>query len=713
MTFATKNPRRALLIGLALGAVALAVYWPVVRHQFINFDDLGYIIQNFHVRAGLTWSSVTWAFTTDYAANWHPLTWLSHCLDCQLFGMNAGGHHLTSALLHALNTGLLFLLLRRLTGATWRSAFVAALFGLHPLHVESVAWVAERKDVLSTFFLLLTIWAYATYAWKSQVSSLKSQDSLKSQVSSLKSGNGVGGIPDKSGPRELERLETEDWRLETGLWYALALVCFALGLMSKPMLVTLPFVLLLLDYWPLGRNAEWRMQSAECGQAGALVNPFELKIKNLKFKIFLPLLWEKLPFFLLAAVSSLVTFLAQRHSGAVAAVSQVPLGHRVPNALISYVVYLKKMLWPTDLAIYYPYRDHIPLDQTVGAVLVLIVLSVLAVALVRRRPYLAVGWFWYLGTLVPVIGFVQVGLQSMADRYTYIPSIGVFVAVVWGVADWERRRPRRRVAEKSTTPAGTPALPVAALPVAAAVLVLIALALCTRAQLRYWQDSVTLYRRTLAVTPGNPIVHGNLGSALVEQGKLTEAAEQFAEALRLKPQYAEAESNWGFALALQGKLEEAIAKYRAALALKPDMERTRYTLGQALLMQGKRDEAIAEYRAALEINPDWPAPLNDLAWFRATDPDPSKRDGPEAVALAERACRLTGFQQALFVGTLAAAYAEAGRFDEAIQTGQKARQLALAAGQKELADKNRQLLELYRARKAYHEGEGRPASPLN
>ena len=745
----TNNRRRTLLICVLLSAVTLATYWPVVHYQFINFDDLGYIIQNPHVRAGFSWQNVSWAFTSGYGSNWHPLTWLSHMLDGQLFGLNAGGHHLVNLLFHTANAVLLFLVLQGLTGrtngplspaqseqhtvptprglspsagereevlsnATWRSAFVAALFALHPLHVESVAWVAERKDVLSAFFFFLTIWAYVEYTKSNllrhkhyggrEVSGLKSKVEAQQpdfQVSSFKS------------------------QVSSFVWYCLSLLLFALGLMSKPMLVTLPFVLLLLDYWPLGRWGESRVWS--------LKSKVEAQRSEVGRSMFASLLREKIPFFALSIASCVTTYLVQEHGGAVADLNIMPVSLRFSNAVVSYVGYMKKMVWPTDLALLYPLRGIIPDWMVGGSLLLLVVVSLLTLALLRRAPYLAVGWFWYLGTLVPVIGLVQVGMQSMADRYTYIPFIGLFIAITWGVGDavkskisslkskvgetgsgGQEAEGRRQKAEVRTDPSPQPS-PLRngrgrrLQPLVLGSISIIILGVCVRltaTQVRFWKDTETISVHSLAVTPDNPLMQNNLGSALLEQHRFEEAADHFRAALRLHPRYAEAESNLGFSLSLQGKLDEAIDHYHRALELKPNIVRTHYVLGQALSMQGKRDEAIAEFRITLELNPDWPPALNDLAWFRATDPRPEVRDGTEAVALAERACRLTEFRDPLMIGTLAAAYAEAGRFEDAVKTGEQARAVAAAAGKTALAERNWELVEIYRQKKAYHEPGG-------
>jgi Flp pilus assembly protein TadD len=639
----------AVLIYVLLAASVVAVYWPTSRYEFIHCDDPDYIITNPQVQAGLTWQSIAWAFTTDHANNWHPLTWLSHMLDCQLFGLRAGWHHVTNAAFHLANTLLLFALLRRLTGATYRSAFVAVLFALHPLHVESVAWVAERKDVLSTFFFMLTLIAYAKY------------------VSNLNLNHNLNPAPPRShAPR----------------YYVLSLLLFALGLMSKPMLVTLPFVLLLLDFWPLRRLRVGELRVEDSGsESVAQGSTF-----NVQRSKFLPLPAEKIPFFALSAASCVVTFLVQRHEGNVATVNALPIELRIENALLSYVVYIKNMFWPTRLAAYYPYPKDIPLEAVAGAAALLLAVSIWALVSVRRRPYVLVGWLWYLGTLIPVIGLVQAGLQARADRYTYIPLIGLFIVIAWVTSDLANRWRMGRIM----------------LPVGSAA-VLIACAIATRFQLNLWSNTETLFSHALAVTANNAHAHQNLGAALAQKGKLDAAAEHFIAAVTLMPNYAEAQSNLGFALAANGKNEEAIVHYRAALALKPSLPQTHFLLANALSAQGNRDEARTEYETAIQLKPDHPLALNDLAWMLATDPDPARRNGEQAVQLAERACRITGYDEALLLGTLAAAYAEAGRFEDAVKTAEKAAALADKDGQTELAKKNRELMELYRTGKAYHE----------
>jgi len=522
------------LICLFLIVAILAVFWQVRNHEFLTYDDNDYVTANLHVKAGLTLKGIIWAFTATEADNWHPLTWLSHMLDCQLYGLKPAGHHLSSLLLHMVNTLLLFLVLKRITGALWASSFVAALFALHPLHVESVAWVAERKDVLSTFFWILTMWTYVRY--------------------------------------------TEHPRLNR---YLLVLLSYALGLMSKPMLVTLPFVLLLVDYWPLGRL-----------QFGPLSGHHRLNTDKSKDsrdqRSFALLVLEKIPFFVLAAVSSLLTFFVQRSAGAVASLGLVPLETRVANALVSYASYIGKMIWPHRLAVFYPYSDTLSMGQVAGAVLLLGCVSLLVILWTRRRPYLTVGWLWYLGTLVPVIGLVQVGEQAMADRYTYVPLIGLFTIMAMGVPDilsgWRYRRIVMAVSGG---------------------LVLSIFMVITWLQAGYWQNGVTLFEHSLEVTANNSLSQYSLGVALHHQGKIQEAIAHYTEALRIKPEYAEAHNNLGFVLAQQGKIQEAIAHYTEALRIKPDYPTAHTNLGIILAQQGRNQEAITHFVEALRIKPEY------------------------------------------------------------------------------------------------------------
>jgi protein O-mannosyl-transferase len=536
-----------VVVGLIV--LTLAVYWQVANHAFINFDDPGYVMQNPHVMTGLSADNVRWAFTTIHKSNWHPLTWLSHMVDCQLYGLEPRGHHLTAVVLHVINSILLFLLFARMTGGLWRSAFVAALFALHPLHVESVAWISERKDLLSALFFILTLFAYARYA-------------------------------DRPGAGR----------------YLAVIAAFTLGLMAKPMLVTVPLVLLLLDYWPLNRLERGS------GRRRLVV--------------------EKLPMFALSAVSSAITLYAQTKGGAVSSLQSIAITSRIENSLTAYAGYITKTVWPASLAILYPFPDRIPIGKLVGSMVLLLLVSA-AVTLKRRKsPFLLMGWLWFLGTLVPVIGLVQVGVQSMADRYTYIPLIGLFVMAAWGVpeltAEWRRQR--------------------TVLAISAALLIA-ALSICSWLQVGYWRDSITLFSHALSVTHDNYVAHDNLANALVKEGRDEEAIDHFYQALRINPlddvahdnlanalsrrgrlpeairHYAEASrinpgdarhhSNLGVALQKQGDIGAAMEQYHQAAALAPDDVNSHYNLGVALAGMGNNAEAMREYGEALRLNPSF------------------------------------------------------------------------------------------------------------
>lgn len=748
-----RNLRHTSWLCLALGLLTLAVYLPLLTHDFLGYDDQQYVTENPHVQAGLTWHGLAWAFQGSHASNWHPLTWLSHMLDCQLYGLKPAGHHLTSLLLHVANTLLLFLALQRMTGAVWRSVLVAALFAWHPLHVESVAWVAERKDVLSAFFWMLTLHGYLQYAAK---------------------------------PGTARYLAT--------------LGLFALGLMSKPMIVTLPFVLLLLDFWPLRRTAPARLLANHKGAETSRFQPAPLK----------RLLAEKIPFLALTALACGVTLWAQQQGSSIASTQQLPLSRRLPHALVAYAHYLTAMLVPRHLSVYYPYPTATPMTEIVAAGMLLAFVSFLALRFARRWPHLPVGWFWYLGTLVPVIGLVQVGDQAWADRYGYLPLIGLFIPLVWGGFALAGDKIAAR---------------------AIAIALGLALLTATSFQLRHWQNTQTLFEHATQVTRSNYLAATLLGSLRDKEGKLDEAMAFYALALRYKPDYSEAHFFLGHALEQQGKSAEAMAEYTAALRLNPQFEQAHILLGMGLARnqdydaaaahyqaalqtnpesaaaqnnlakllhtQGRLDEAIEHYTAALRIDPklaqahnnlgivllqkgrmaegtaqlkealqlnpddlesqfnlaqalnqqgqgseaaelfskiararpddpnlhyqfglalaqqqktqqamsqyahalllqpDFPDALNQLSWILATDPHPEFRNGAEAVRMAERACALTGQKQPLLLVTLAATYAEAGRFPEAIATIQTAQGLASSDGQKELALKCSSMLNSF------------------
>ncbi len=509
-----------LLLGLGLVLLTLIVYRPVSTHGFVNFDDGLYVSGNRHVQQGLTWRGFLWTWQANVASNWHPLTLLSHMLDCELFGMDARGHHLTSLLLHLANVWLLFGVLRRITGAVGASALVAALFGIHPTHVESVAWIAERKDVLSGFFFLLTLGAW--HRW-------------------------VQG-------RHLRQ-------------YLLLLFFFACGLLSKPMVVTLPCVLLLLDVWPLGRLRVGEIRSMRELRTGLR-----------------PLLVEKLPLFVLSVASSAVTMYVQQ--GSLATIGAVSIGRRVGNALVSYVTYLGKTFWPANLAAFYPLPPVIPLWKALGAGALLAAITALALWRLRRQPYLAVGWLWFLGMLVPVIGLVQVGRQAMADRYTYLPSIGLFLAVVWGAAELVSRWRLPRAALAGGALAGVAALSITA-----------------HTQVGTWKNSLTLFRHAIAVTENNYLAHLNVAIELSRQGDEAEALRHFREVLRLQPNLADAHAALAVGFRRWGRPAEALPHARRAVQLKPERARFHHTLASILEDLGRKDEAISELRKAVERNP--------------------------------------------------------------------------------------------------------------
>jgi protein O-mannosyl-transferase len=545
------------------------VFWaflPVLRNGFVNYDDPAYVTENPGVLAGLTLAGVGWAFTTIHFGNWQPVNWLSHMLDVQLFGLQAAGHHATSLLCHAASTLLLFLTLRRMTGFPRRSALVAALFALHPLHVESVAWAAERKDVLSGLFFLLSLWAYGYYAERA--------DGPGGRVGGPSVGTGIRGRASKTGSAQYQTQHSTSITGSASYWYALTLLFFVLGLMSKAMVVTLPCVLLLLDWWPLNRLGGTQGNARQRGSR---------------------LIREKLPFFALAAAFSGVTYYAQKMIGAVAYEGQPPAQLRVANALLAYVRYLRKTIWPDDLVVFYPYPQSMLAWQVAGAVVFLLGVTVLVIWL-KSKSWLAVGWFWYLGTLVPVIGLIQIGSHSMADRYTYLPLIGLFISLVWGAVELVGRWRR-------------PALAWAGAGAAAVILVCAAR---TRQQVGYWQDSETLFRHAIQATEGNYLAYNNLGSAYGQKGQMDEAISLFQEAVRLKPDYANAHYNLGTALDKKGQVSEAAEQFQEAIRLKPDHALAHYSLGVALGRKGQRDEAILQYQVAIRLKPDQADAHNNL-----------------------------------------------------------------------------------------------------
>lgn len=528
--------RKTAGIAIILAVLAFLPYGQTFEHDFIDFDDNEYVTENAVVRSGLTWAGVRWALTAFHSGNWHPLTWMSHMLDVSLFGMDAGRHHLMNAFIHALSTALLFLALYRMTGAVWPSAFVAALFGVHPLHVESVAWVAERKDVLSGFFFMLVLLSYERYARR-------------------------GG---------------------TGR-YLLVATCFALGLLSKSMLVTVPFVLLLLDVWPLGRTS---FAAAADGSRGAAVPWARLAL-------------EKAPLFLMAIAASLVTYLAQKEGGAMGAMERdlLPLGDRLANAVVAYAGYLGKTIWPSDLAIFYPHPGRtLPWWKVAGASAVLLGALLFGLRQRRSRPFLLIGWLWYLGMLVPVIGLVQVGIQAQADRYAYLPMIGPLIMIAWSA---KAARPRTRDHWSMAVSFSSGAV----------LLILLAI---TAFQVGHWRNTVSVFQRAVEVAPDNWYAQRSLGSALAKRGLAEEAIDRYQAALRLRPRDSKAHNDLAVELAGRGRHQEAIERYQEALRIRPDFPEALNNLGNALAVTGRHDEAIERYREALGLRPGWTVARNNL-----------------------------------------------------------------------------------------------------
>ena len=584
---------------ICLVALTWAVFGQTIRHDFINYDDPRYVYENTTITRGLNLDGVWWAFTHIHSMNWHPLTTMSHMLDCQLYGLKAGWHHSTNVLLHSLAAVLLFLALQCMTRAPWRSAFVAAVFAVHPLRVESVAWIAERKDVLSAVFFMLTLLAYFHYTRTPSI----------------------------------------------GRYLAVAMAV-ALGLLSKPMLVTLPFVLLLLDYWPLAR-----MDGPRSGTAGQVTQ----------------LVIEKIPLIALSAVSSVVTFLAQR--GAVGGTEELPISARINNAIVSYLIYIGQMFWPTKLAVFYPHPEHrLPIWEIGVAVSILVAFTLAAFVLRKKAPYLVTGWLWYLGMLVPVIGLIQVGWQGHADRYTYLPQIGLYVAITWAVSDSTASWRFQRIVLST-----------------AGMLILGVLTWLTWLQTSYWRDSETLFLQALRVTKNNDVAQNNLGIVFLQKGKLTEAISLLQSAVDLRPDNSPAHENLAKALLQKGEVADALVHYRKLLELQPDNIEVHNIVGTVLVQQGDIRAGVEEWQKVLQIEPDNGNALSNLAWVLATAADDSLRDGPRAVQLAQQAVRISGGRIPILFRTLAAAYAENQQFSQAIQTARQGIELANTQGNFSLA----------------------------
>lgn len=579
---------KSLLVCILLAGGVLSVYWQVLGSEFVNLDDTIYVTENEHIKTGFSLENIKWCFSVGEVAYWHPFTWLSHMLDCELFALRAGLHHLMSLLIHIANSILVFLVLRRMTGALWQSAFVAAVFAVHPVNVDSVAWIAERKNVLSTLFWLLTMWAYIGYA-------------------------------EKGGARR----------------YLITLGLFALGLLAKPMLITLPFAMLLLDYWPLGRFSFKVLAGKSVKSSG----------QSSQEQGGLRLIWEKTPFFAMAGISVVLSMVAMRRLGITASTELIPLKLRVTNALISYVAYIDKIVFPRKLAVFYPYPMQVAIWKSMGALLLLAGLSFVFLRALRKKAYYGVGWLWFVGTLVPVIGLVQAGLWPLiADRWAYVPMIGLLIVVAWGAGDIARKR---RAPIKAT--------------VAIVGVYISVLMLCTYRQVGHWRNSHTLFTHALKVTKSNYIAHLNLGNALIKDGETVEAMTHYRSAVKIHPRYTDAHYNLGISLAVQGRHDEAVKSYLDALRLEEDYVEVRLRLAESLTRIGRLDEAIGHFEKLLESRAGDVEVLNNYALALV-----QKKRAPEAVELYNRALAIDpdSFE---VLNNLGSALAEQKQFDLAIE----------------------------------------------
>lgn len=658
-------PRREILVvGLIL--LTLTTFWRVNLNGFVGYDDPDYITSNEIIKQGLSKETLEWAFGNVHGENtyWHPLTWVSHMIDIELFGMNAAGHHLMSLAFHMASAVVLFLLLQSMTGALWRSAMVAALFAIHPLQVESVAWATERKNVLSTLFWMLTLYFYGRY--------VKAPNATR---------------------------------------YLCSLISFALGLMCKPALVPLPFVLLLLDYWPLRRFVPFlKLKTCESACAAAVPAP----VSNRQ------IILEKLPFFVLAIASSLLTLAGHQSLGMLGEQATPPPLLKWGNVVLSYVRYLGKALFPNDLAVFYPFPRSIEPDAIVACIVLLFAISAVALWQFQRRPYIAVGWFWFLGVLTPTIGIVYVGIQAMADRFVYVPVVGLFIALVWGVGEaFQRLKVPMTVAWIT------------------ALAVLGTLVSTSMAQVGYWKNDYTLFERARTVTRDNYMAYTAVGGILLREGKIDEAMDyfrtaqqfqpgfadtyysigiamfkrndmpaaitNFEQALKLRPIYPEARLNLALALQSTERLDESVENYQLYLRARPESADAHLGIGNALLTGGRFKEAIEHFREAIRLNPKASGAMARLAWILATHADDKIRNGTEALRLAQEACRLTNYQHVQTVNTLAAAYAESGDFDSAVKTAQQALDLAKSQGESRLVAVIENLRQRYVRREAYRE----------
>jgi len=698
-----------IVICAALVTATLAAYEPIRHNGFVSYDDGAYITKNPNVTGGITRESVIWAFTNSHMGNWHPLTMLSHMLDCEIFGLNPLWHHFINVLFHILNVLLIFWILTATTGAMWPSAFVAAVFALHPLQVESVAWAAERKTVLSGLFWFLTI---AVYIWYTRRA-------------------GIGR-------------------------YILLLMVYALCIMTKPVVVTLPLVLLLLDYWPLERIRIRKTPLRPKGYAGQAEDRRGQRAGGASQKVSAGwLIVEKIPLLALSVILSVTTFAAQQNAGAFVPLDTTPLDSRVANMFLSYTKYIGKTIWPSQLVAFYPYPNATFLTMAATICVPLFVLiSVISIYVGRRRKYAATGWLWYVVTLVPMIGLVQVGSQGIADRYMYVPILGLLIIVAWAVRDFVFNRPRWKIAV-SVLAAGA----------------LLSAVIVTRTQVRYWQNSMSLFEHALKLTKNNPVaekgygsalfaegrfdeavvhlrnalqthpgylaagnelgkvylkqgkfneavacfnellkrnknsaeVYYNLGLASILQKKYEEAIKYFARVLELDPKYPDAHNNMGTALLAAGKNTEAIKHLNEALRISSNDAGLYEKLGNAYVQSGKYEPAIQNWTRALELKPDSVDALNNIAWLLATFGEVSTENANKAIELAQHACELTGYNDPEFLDTLAAAYASAGKFGDAKATAEKALIAARAAGREDLAGEIQERIKLYEAGQPYRQ----------
>ena len=659
--------RAKLALKFAICAALVAITWTVfgqtLGHQFVNYDDPLYVFENAHIRAGISWHSILWAFTHVHSQNWHPLTSISHMLDCQFFGLQPAGHHFMNVLLHSAGAVLLFLLLEQMTGGPsssrdgsvspklsgpnrtgniWASAFVAAVFAIHPLHVESVAWIAERKDVLSGVFFMLTLLAYVGYV-----------------------------------------------RKRTAGRYVTMSILFACGLMSKPMLVTVPIVLLLLDYWPLNRGlAKASARQAEVSllrakAATAAVRGQKSEIQRFKTQNWLKLVVEKIPLFALSVASCIATLLAQNF--ALASTEFLPIKLRITNAIVTYFDYVRQMFWPVDLIPFYIHPENrLEIWRLILAVAILAAITAITFMRRRKNPYLITGWFWYIVMLVPVIGLIQVGLHGRADRYTYLPQIGLYVAIVWLIRDLTKSWRRQKVILG-----------------AAAAIVLGSLSILSWKQTTHWRDTEALWSYALTVTPDSDVADAGLAGILFVRGQVDEAIRHYERALHFRSGNVAAQYGLARALASKQKVDEAISHYQKALSIQPDNTAASNDLGVLFASKGEIGNAIATWRQTLSFDPDNADAANDLAWVLATSADADLRDGNEALELAQRAIR-SGGENPVVLRTLAAALAENNRFSEAAATAERGKDLAAARDDSAMVDSLRRCAELFRRGEPLH-----------